>query len=287
MEIIEAIILGIVQGLSEFLPISSSAHIVFMSNIYSILSGTTLPMDTSKQAFLSIMLHFGTLVAIFIYFRKEIIDIVKAFFKAVYKKDFSDTNAMMGVYIIIGTIFTLAIAYPLKDITEKLLVYPQIVAVLLIFTGIILFFSEFKSKHIKEHTAKLDYKKAILIGIAQGLAVFPGFSRSGWTIATGLFSGMDRVTSTRFSFLLVAPIILGTSIFYPIFEINTSELASYNWLAIILGTITSGVVGYFCIKYFLKFVARFSMNFFAYYCIIVSLLVIAFFTGIYYGSNIS
>ncbi|MBR2526289.1 undecaprenyl-diphosphate phosphatase, partial [bacterium] len=156
-----------------------------------------------------------------------------------------------------------------------------------IFTGIILFFSEFKSKHIKEHTAKLDYKKAILIGIAQGLAVFPGFSRSGWTIATGLFSGMDRVTSTRFSFLLVAPIILGTSIFYPIFEINTSELASYNWLAIILGTITSGVVGYFCIKYFLKFVTRFSMNFFAYYCIIVSLLVIAFFTGIYYGANIT
>lgn len=285
MGVLEAIILGIVQGLSEFLPISSSAHLVFTSNIYSVLTGTSIEVDTSRQAFLSIMLHLGTLTAIFVYFRNELWTIIKEFFRAIKKRDFSDANAMLGVYIIIGTIFTLAIAYPLKDITEKLLVYPQIVAVLLILTGVILFFSEFKSKHIKEHTEKLDYKKAIIIGLAQGLAVFPGFSRSGWTIAAGLFSGMDRVSSTRFSFLLVIPIILGTSVFYPILEIRPSELVGYNWIAIILGTITSAVVGYFCIKYFLKFVARFSMNFFAYYCIIAGLLVIAFFTGLYYGAN--
>lgn len=287
MGVLEAIILGIVQGLSEFLPISSSAHLVFTSNIYSVLTGTSIDVDTSRQAFLSIMLHLGTLIAIFIYFRNELWTIIKEFFKAIVKRDFSDKNAMLGVYIIIGTIFTLAVAYPLKDITEKLLVYPQIVAVLLILTGVILFFSEFKSKHIKEHTEKLDYKKAILIGLAQGLAVFPGFSRSGWTIAAGLFSGMDRVSSTKFSFLLVIPIILGTSVFYPILEIKPSELVGYNWIAIILGTIASAVVGYFCIKYFLKFVARFSMNFFAYYCIIAGLLVIAFFTGLYYGANVS
>ena len=287
MGTLEAIILGIVQGLSEFLPISSSAHIVFTSNICAILTGTPIDTESSQQAFLSIMLHLGTLIAIFIYFRSELWTITKSFFKALIKKDFSDKDAMLGVYIIAGTIFTVAIAYPLKDITEKLLVYPQIVAVLLILTGIVLFFSEFKSKHLSECTDKLDWKKAILIGIAQGLAVFPGFSRSGWTIATGLFSGLDRVTSTRFSFLLVVPIILGTSVLYPILEIKPAELINYNWLGIILGTIVSGIVGYFCIKYFLKFVAKFSMNFFAYYCIIVGMLVIAFFTGIYYGSNLS
>lgn len=287
MDILTSIILGIVQGLSEFLPISSSAHLVFISNIYSVLTGTPVNTETSQQAFLSIMLHFGTLIAIFIYFRNELWAIIKAFCKAIIKKDFSDTAAMLGVYIIVGTIFTLIVAYPLKDITEKLLVYPQVVAALLILTGVVLFFSEFKSKHVKEHTEKLDYKKAILIGLAQGLAVFPGFSRSGWTIAAGLFLGMDRVSSTRFSFLLVVPIILGTSIFYPILEINPAEFASYNWIAIIWGTITSAIVGYLCIKYFLKFVARFSMNFFAYYCIIAGLLVIAFFTGIYYGANVS
>lgn len=285
METFEAIILGIVQGLSEFLPISSSAHLVFTSNIFSVLTGTPIDAESSQQAFLSIMLHFGTLIAIFIYFRQELLEIIKSFCYAIYKKDFSKTEAKLGLYIIIGTIFTLAIAYPLKDITEKLLLYPQIVAFLLILTGFVLFFSEFKSKHTESHTDKLDYKKAILIGIAQGLAVFPGFSRSGWTIAAGLFAGLDRVTSTKFSFLLVIPIILGTSIFYPILEINTQELASYNWIAITLGTIVSAIVGYFCIKYFLKFVARFTMNFFAYYCIIVGLMVISFFTGISIGSG--
>lgn len=285
MGIIEAIILGIVQGLSEFLPISSSAHIVFTSNIYSVLTGTPLDIETSQHVFLSIMLHVGTLIAVMIYFRKELWSITKSFFKALYKRDFSDEDALLGVYILVGTVFTVAIAYPLKDITEKLLVNPQIVAVLLILTGFVLFFSEFKSKHTDKSSQKLDLKKAILIGMAQGIAGFPGLSRSGWTIATGLFLGLDRVKSTRFSFLLVVPIIIGASIFYPILEINTSELANYNWLAIILGTITSAVVGYFCIKYFLKFVARFSMNFFAYYCIIAGMLIIAFFTGIYYGAH--
>ncbi len=283
MTTLQAIIMGIIQGLSEFLPISSSAHLVFTSNIYAVLTGATIDAESSQQAFLSIMLHLGTLISIFIYFRKELWTITVEFFKALFKKDFSNPDAKMGLYIIIGTIFTLAIAYPLKDITEKLLIYPQIVAFLLILTGFVLFFSEFKSKHVEKQTDKLDLKKAILIGLAQGLAVFPGFSRSGWTIATGLFSGLDRVTSTRFSFLLVVPIILGTSIFYPILEIQPSELTSYNWTGIILGTIVSGVVGYFCIKYFLKFVARFSMNFFAYYCIIVGLMVISFFTGLSIG----
>ena len=285
MEIIQAVILGIIQGLSEFLPISSSAHIVFTSNIYALLTGVPIDTESSQQAFLSIMLHLGTLAAILVYFRNELWIIIKEFFKALYKKDFTSSEAMMGVYILVGTVFTVAIAYPLKGITEKLLVSPAIVAVLLIFTGFILFFSEFKSKHMKNHTQNLDIKKAILIGIAQGLAVFPGFSRSGWTIAAGLFSGMDRVTSTKFSFLLIIPVILGTSIMYPILEIDSAEFVSYNWNAIIAGTVVAAIVGYLCIKYFLKFVAKFSMNFFAYYCIIVGLLVISFFTGIYYGAH--
>jgi len=231
------------------------------------------------------MLHLGTLAAVIVYFRKELWKITKSFLKALFKRDFSDENAIFGTYILVGTIFTVAVAYPLNDISEKLLVSPIIVAALLILTGFILFFSEFKSKHMEKNNQKLDIKKAILIGIAQGLAGFPGISRSGLTIATGLFLGLDRVKSTKFSFLLVVPIIIGASIFYPILEIKPSEFASYNWLGIILGTITSAFVGYFCIKYFLKFVAKFSMNFFAYYCIIVGMIVIAFFTGIYYGAG--
>lgn len=285
MTILQAIILGIVQGLSEFLPISSSAHIVFTQNICAVLNGSTIDLGSAQQVFLSIMLHVGTLIAVLIYFRKEVFEITKDFFKAILKRDFSNANAKMGAFILIGTFFTILVAYPLKDISEKLMVYPQMVAFLLMMTGIVLFFSEFKSKHQKEHTDKLSLKHAILIGLAQGLAAFPGFSRSGWTIATGLFTGLDRVTSTRFSFLLVIPIIIGTSIFYPILEINPHELVTFNWTAILIGTAVSAIVGYFCIKYFLKFVARFSMNFFAYYCIIAGLVVISFFTGISLGSN--
>lgn len=284
MSTLQALILGIVQGLSEFLPISSSAHIVFTQNICAVLSGTTVDLESKQHIFLSMMLHLGTLIAIFIYFRNEIWDITKDFFKALFNKDFSNTNAKMGAYILLGTFFTVLVAYPLKDVSEKLMSYPQIVAALLILTGFVLFFSEFKSKHMKEHTDTLSIKHAILIGLAQGLAAFPGFSRSGWTIAMGLFSGLDRVTSTKFSFLLVIPIILGTSICYPLLEIEYSELVTYNWKAIILGTIVSAIVGFFCIKYFLKFVARFTMNFFAYYCIIIGLMVISFFTGISIGS---
>lgn len=285
MTILQAIILGIVQGLSEFLPISSSAHIVFTQNICAVLNGSTIDLGSAQQVFLSIMLHVGTLIAVLIYFRKEVFEITKDFFKALWTRDFSSANAKMGAFILIGTVFTVLVAYPLKDVSEKLMVYPQIVAFLLIMTGIVLFFSEFKSKHQKEHTDKLSLKHAILIGLAQGVAAFPGFSRSGWTIATGLFTGLDRVTSTKFSFLLVIPIILGTSIFYPMLEINPQELATFNWTAILIGTAVSAIVGYFCIKYFLKFVARFSMNFFAYYCIIAGLIVISFFTGIALGSN--
>lgn len=281
MDIFETIVLGIIQGLSEFLPISSSAHIVFVESIYKIFTGTTVDANTQQQVVLGIMLHLGTLVSIFAFFWKEIWTICKEFCIAILKRDFSKPEAMFGLYILVGTFFTILVAYPLKDISEKLVTSPMIVAFLLILTGFVLFFSEFKSKHMKEHTNKLSWKTAIIIGLAQGLAAFPGFSRSGWTIASGLFSGLDRVTSTKFSFLLVVPIIIGTSVFYPMLEIEASELVTYNWTAILIGTVVSAIVGYFCIKYFLKFVAKFSMNFFAYYCIIAGLMVISFFTGVY------
>lgn len=128
MTILQAIILGIVQGLSEFLPISSSAHIVFTQNICAVLNGSTIDLGSAQQVFLSIMLHVGTLIAVLIYFRKEVLEITKDFFKALWTRDFSSANAKMGAFILIGTVFTVLVAYPLKDVSEKLMVYPQMVA---------------------------------------------------------------------------------------------------------------------------------------------------------------
>lgn len=277
ISISHSILTGIVQGLSEFLPISSSAHIVFTSSLLKVFNGVDFSIISNEETFFDIMLHFGTLIAVLIYFRKMLLDILIEFFKSIKTRDFSNQNAKMGWFILLGTIFTILIAYPLKDFCEKLVYSPQIVAILLIFTGVILFLSEYISKKYETKTEKITLKNAILMGIAQGLAIFPGFSRSGLTIATGLFSGLDRTTATKFSFLLSIPIILGTSILYPFLELDIKEVLTYNWTAITIGTIVSAIVGYFCIKYFLIFVSKFSLKIFAYYCVIVGTSLAVFF----------
>lgn len=277
MHILQSIIMGIVQGLSEFLPISSSAHLVITSNLYKVLKGLELTQESSQEIFLDIMLHLGTLIAVLIYFRKDIIEILKAFLSAVKSKDFSDSNAKMALYILIGTIITVVIAFPLHDVAENLVYSPAIVGLLLIFTGILLFSAEAFSKRIQEKSNKIDLKTSIFIAVAQGLAALPGFSRSGLTIATGLLNKKDRLTAARYSFLLSIPIILGASMLYPLIKIDLHEFTGYNWNAIIIGTIVSAIVGYICIKYFLKFVGKYSLAFFGYYCIIVGALSFVFF----------
>ena len=121
-------------------------------------------------------------------------------------------------------------------------------------------------------------KTSLMIGLAQGLAALPGFSRSGWTIATGLFCGLDRTTAARYSFLLSIPIILGASMIYPVVHIDLHEASQFNWSAIIAGTVVSGVVGYLCIKYFMKFISKFSLAIFGYYCIIAGIITAVFFS---------
>ncbi len=268
MNLIQAILMGIVQGLSEFLPISSSAHLVFTSNFYKVFKGIEIVQHSNEEVFFDIMVHLGTLVAVLIFFRKDIAEILKAMWHALKTKDWSDKKAKLGLYIALGTVITVALALPIKDIAEKLVYSPSIVGILLFITGFVLLASEYMSKHFTAKRENVDIKTSILIGLAQGLAALPGFSRSGWTIATGLFFGLDRVTAARYSFLLSIPIILGASMVYPLVKIDIHEAMTYNWTAIIAGTIISGVVGYLCIKYFMKFISKFSLAIFGWYCIL-------------------
>ena len=277
--------MGIVQGLSEFLPISSSAHLVFTSNFYKVFKNIEIVQQSNEEIFLDIMLHLGTLIAVIIFFRKEIWEICKALFavcknKEILKQvqDDSSKNAKLGIYIIIGTVITIAFALPINEIAEHLVYHPALVGGLLILTGFVLFFSEYLSKKRTEKFDTPNLKQSILIGLAQGLAVLPGFSRSGWTIATGLFAGLNRETSAKYSFLLSIPIILGASMVYPLIKIDVKEALTYNWTAIILGTIVSAVVGYLCIKYFMKFISKFSLNVFGYYCVIMGVFTLIFFS---------
>ena len=276
MNFIQSILMGIVQGLSEFLPISSSAHLVFTSNFYKVIKGLEIVQESNEEIFFDTMLHFGTLIAVLIYFRKEIFEILKALFNSLKTKDFTDKNTKMGLYILLGTIITVIVAFPMEKVAEKLVYSPSIVGILLIITGFILFYSEYRSKKTATKS-EIDLKSSIMIALAQGLAVLPGFSRSGWTIATGLFNGLDRLTSAKYSFLLSIPIILGASMVYPFIKIDFHEAVTYNWVSIILGTFVSAVVGYLCIKYFLKFIAKFSLAIFGYYCIIMGIFTTIFF----------
>ena len=277
MHLVQAILMGIVQGLSEFLPISSSAHLVFTSNFYKAYKNIEI-IHSNQEIFHDIMLHLGTLIAVLIYFRKELLTILKALSYGLKTKNYSAEDFKTGVYIILGTVITVLVAYPLSGIAEKLVFRPDLVGLLLILTGFILFFSEFLSK---KRIVKQDvtFKSSILIAIAQGLAALPGFSRSGLTIATGLMTGSDRMTSAKYSFLLSIPIIMGASMFYPLLEIDLKEVLTYNWIAIIVGTIVSGIVGYLCIKYFMKFLSKFSLSIFGYYCLLMGIFAFIFFKG--------
>lgn len=273
MDILQTILMGLVQGLSEFLPISSSAHLVLTSNFYKVFKGIEVVAESNQEIFLDIMLHLGTLIAVLIYFRKEILEIIRALCSG----NKEDKNFKLGVFILLGTVVSVVVALPLSDIAGKLVFKPAIVGILLIFTGVLLLFSENYAKKIIDKK-ELTLKNSVLIAIAQGLAALPGFSRSGLTIATGLLNGIGRAEAARYSFLLSIPIILGASMVYPLVSIDVTEVATYNWTAIIIGTIVSGISGYLCIKYFLKFVSKFSLSIFGYYCLAMGIFAAIFFS---------
>jgi len=278
MNLMLSVMMGIVQGLSEFLPISSSAHIVFTSNFYKVFKNVPIAENQpTQEIFLDIMLHLGTLAAVLIFFRKDIADICSAMWQALRTKNWDNKLAKLGLYIIAGTVITVILALPLEKAASHLVFHPSIVGGLLVVTGFVLFLSEYLSKKRGTLSKDVNLLQALLIGLAQGIAVMPGLSRSGMTIAAGLFAGLDRETAARYSFLLSIPIILGASMVYPLIKIDVAEAMTYNWTAIIAGTVVSGLTGYLCIKYFMKFISKFSLNIFGYYCVIMGLFTLIFF----------
>ncbi len=277
MHTIQAIITGAIQGLSEFLPISSSAHIVFSNKLYNLAANSGF-INHQEEIFFDILVHLATLLAVLIYFYKDIKTILKGFFSSIKEKNYKNENFLLCKYILLTTIITGIIGLALKKPTESLILNPKIICILLFITGLILFFSE----KMYKGSEKISLKKAFFIGIAQGLAIFPGFSRSGLTLACSLFQGMDRVSSARFSFLASIPVILLASLVYPLLELDFAQISHFNLKAMFLGTLTSFVVGYFCIKYFMKLISRISLKGFSYYCFFVSIIMFLLFQFYYH-----
>ncbi len=244
MTFIKAIILGVIQGLTEFLPISSSGHLAFAQYFLNVKE-TPLIFD--------IMLHVGTLGAIILAFIKDIVDIILTIFghEPSSQRDSNfktiKSGRMFLLYIIIGSIPTMIIALIIKKFVEQAFANPLIVSIMLIITGVILWLSGInRSKRIGHR--KVSPLRAFIVGIAQGVATLPGISRSGTTISTALILGVSGEESARFSLLLSIPAIIGATLF----EIKDLNNIDISISMIITGTLTAFIVGYVAIRFLLK-----------------------------------
>ena len=264
MEIYQAIILGIVQGLTELLPISSSAHL----NLIPIIFNWNVP-----ESF-DVALHFGTLLAIGIFFFKDWLGLIAGGFKNVFKREDS-TEGRMFWYIVAATIPGGIIGFILDKYAEDFLTKPLIIAIALIVMGIILYN---KNKNAKSETdyENMTFKQTFLIGLSQALAFIPGVSRSGVTMTTGRAMGVKRESTAKYSFMLSAPIVLAATVFKLGDFIEYFTIANTTGIiAFILGVLVSFIVGIIVIKFLLNYLKKGSFKIFAIYRVIVGLLVIA------------
>ncbi|MDO8673375.1 MAG: undecaprenyl-diphosphate phosphatase, partial [Dehalococcoidia bacterium] len=207
MDLLHAIILGIVQGLTEFMPVSSSAHLVLVPKFLgfndAILTGpAALRFDVA--------LHIGTLIAVLGFFWRDWLEILGSLYRSVRERSFGDPKRRLGWFIALATIPGIVAGVILESKAETVFRDPKLIAVMLILLGLVLLFADSVGKRAREMD-KLTLRDSLVIGVAQALAIIPGVSRSGSTISAGLFMGLTRDTAARFSFLLGTPIIAGAA----------------------------------------------------------------------------
>ena len=271
MSIIEAIVLGIIQGLTEFLPISSTGHLTIAGKVMGLISTENPEHWTSFIA----VIQIGTLIAILIYFWHDLWNILIDFFRdnLTSRKKFNEqsNNSRMGWYIILGSLPVVIIGLGFKDIIEGALTKNlYVIAGSLILLGIILALAE-KFGKFNRKLDKLNWKDALIIGAAQACALIPGSSRSGTTITAGLFLGFERETAARFSFLLSVPAIFGSGLleFYQSLE----YIDFSSGITLLIATISAAVSGYLTIEFLLRFLKRNTTYIFVFYRIVIGILI--------------
>ncbi len=265
MSILQFIFLGILQGLTEFLPISSSGHLVLLPALLQ----WNIPED--KAFVFNILVQVATLLAVIIYFRKDILDILKAVITGLIKvKPFEEPLARLGWFIILATIPAGLAGLLIKDTVEEAFSSPSLTAIFLLVTAGLLFISEKLGKR-QQDLHSMNWKDALLIGIGQALAIFPGISRSGATITAGMIRNFDRPSAARFSFLMSIPIMLAAGLLASLDLLNAPN--AIEWLPeFIPGFIASAVTGYLSIKWLLKFLVTQPLYIFSLYCAALGLI---------------
>jgi undecaprenyl-diphosphatase len=268
MDIIQGIIIGIVQGLTEFLPVSSSAHLVFIQNLLGVES--SLAFDT--------FLHLGSLLAVLWFFRGDIIKMILSWIGSIrdilqgrFRQGLiDDPYKRLAWYVILATIPVAIVGVLFDDAVESLFAGALYVPAFFLFvTGTILYLSQ-RMTNGQINLKNIGPKESLFMGLGQACAVLPGLSRSGTTIAAGLVMGLDKEFAAKFSFILSIPAILGA------FVLQLKDIGGVmdvNFLPVILGFIAAFVAGYAAIKWMLELIQKRSLDIFAYYCWIVGIVV--------------
>ena len=256
MNPLQAIILGALQGATEFLPISSSGHLVLVPWL--------LGWDQSGLIF-DTTVHMGTLVAVLAYFYRDLWSLLVAWLRSLLRRDVSDDQARLAWLILLGTLPAALLGYLLQDFFEGLFGQPLRVALLLIVTGLLLTVAERVGKR-QRSLQSLNSRDALAIGLAQACAIAPGISRSGSTISAGLARGLNRAEAARLSFLLSTPIIFGTGIF-KLADTLSVGVPDDQWTTLLLGFVASALTGYFFIRFLMNYLQKHSLRPFAIYCV--------------------
>lgn len=263
-QVLQAIILGIVQGATEFLPISSSGHLVLVPWL--------LGWDSPTLAF-DVALHLGTLAAVLLYFRRDWTRLLIAFLAGLRFRQFTGyPERIVAWLVIIGTLPAVLVGYLTKDAVERLTDKPQVVAALLLVTSVILITPSYTRG--QRRLVEMGVSDALAIGFAQAFAILPGISRSGGTIAMGLFRGLAPAEAARFSFLLAIPAIIGAGL-VEVPALLSGDVNGMGSLAVVAGVLAAAISGFFSIHGLLKLLSTRTLKPFALYCFIMGLLSLA------------
>ncbi len=256
----QALVLGILQGATEFLPISSSGHLVLIPWLLN-WQPSSLLFDT--------MVHWGTLTAVIIYFWHDLLRLVIAGTRGLFRRSLNDPDARLAWGIVVGTIPAVILGYLFKDQFEALFLNPRAVSGFLLLTALVLFISERWSRQ-RRPLREVGLADALLIGLAQATAITPGISRSGATIAAGLGRGLRRETAARYSFLLATPALLGAGLLQLVEATTSGELGA-QVSTLIIGFLTAAITGHLSIRFLLRYLQRGKLYIFAAYCALAGL----------------
>ena len=265
MSLLQSIVLGIVQGLTEFLPISSSAHLRIVPAFFG---------WSDPGAEFTAIIQMGTMAAVVIYFRRDLWNVVTTWFRSLTRPRLrSDLNARMGWYLIIGTIPIVIFGFLFRNQIETGARSLYLMGVTLIVFGLLLGAADSLGSK-KRPVESVSRKDAIVVGIAQALALIPGVSRSGATITAGLVMGFDREAAARFSFLLSIPAIVLSGLYELVKELGGSGSMDAGFGSVLVATIVSFIVGYASIAFLLKWLTKHSLYIFVVYRVALGLIVL-------------